>query len=252
MPVRPILSVLAVLIVASLATTSQAAIRSYDSSTNNGTPGDFVNVATNLCPPIQTSPGILTGRSVLVDDGTGTVTLDQLDVVVKTFIDLGPGQLVITFGPGAFIFIDSKRTQSTGGQTSTTSGIGAHGPSSTDPGQSTEWGILSGFTVSGRTFCLSSPVGICNNGPGPHGMTALPVLNSDTCDLGTWNFDSLGNFEIATPYINATNNGGLSNNSYLLRGAFVGASLPALPIVGFGALAAGLLAVGARALLGRR
>ena len=53
-------------------------------------------------------------------------------------------------------------------------------------------------------------------------------------------------------YIQRTSNGGLQNSRYDMRGMFVGASLPALPLVGFGALAVSLAVIGGRALLGRK
>ena len=137
-------------------------------------------------------------------------------------------------------------------QLSNTSGIGAHGPSSTAPGASTEWGILSGWSATGYRFCVSSPVGICNNAGFTHGVTVPSIVNSDTYDLGTWSFDAVGDYENAAPYVFSTANGGIQNIRYALRGSFVGASLPALPLVGFGALAASLAVVGVRATLGRR
>jgi hypothetical protein len=79
--------------------------------------------------------------------------------------------------------------------------------------------------------------------------TTFPVLPSASYDLGTWNFDAEGDYEAAQAYIFRTSNGGLANLQQLLRGAFVGASLPALPLLGFAALAAGLVGI-ARCVLG--
>ena len=58
--------------------------------------------------------------------------------------------------------------------------------------------------------------------------------------------------EAANFYIHLTLSGGMSNVGTLLRGAFVGASLPALPLVGFGALALALVVIGGRALMARK
>ena len=77
------------------------------------------------------------------------------------------------------------------------------------------------------------------------------MLASDTYDLGTWNFDAVG-YEAAQRHITRTSNGGLTNNGGNYRGAFVGASLPALPLVGFGALALSLAVIGGRSLLGKK
>jgi len=53
-------------------------------------------------------------------------------------------------------------------------------------------------------------------------------------------------------YIQRTSNGGLQNSRWNMRGAFVGSGLPALPLVGFGALALSLAVIGGRALVGKK
>jgi hypothetical protein len=236
-----------------LAGSAEAAVKLYNQSPDNGSAGDFINTATNLCPPAQTSPNRIAGFTELNDDGTGTVTLNNVQLELTQLIDLGPDQLVLTFGPGAFIFIDSATTTvATANQTSNTSGIGAHGPSGTAPGETTEWGIITGWIQTGFQFCVSSPTAICDGANFAHGATILPVMPSDTYNLGTWNFDAEGDYEAANFYVQRTSNGGLQNSSYLLRGAFQGASLPALPLVGFGALALSLAVIGGRAVLGKK
>jgi hypothetical protein len=250
------ISTLVTISIITLSTSSaHAAVKAYDSSADNGTPGDFVTSTVNLCPPVQTSPGILFGNAILEDDGLGTVTVSSLNIEIESGLDIGPAQLVPVFGPGAFFFVELASTQSgASGHVSNTSGVGAHGPSGTAPGESAEWGVTSGWVMTGFSFCASSPVLICNNDPRfSHGAT-VPVLNppSDTYDLGTWNFDSTGDYEIDTPFINGTGNGGLTNGRFALRGAFQGSSLPALPLVGFGALAVSVALIGARTLAGRK
>jgi hypothetical protein len=236
-----------------VAGSAEAAVKLYNSSADNGTPGDFVNTATNLCPPVQTSPNRLQGFTELTDDGTGTVTMNDIQIELISLIDLGPDQLTLTYGPGAFIFIDSASTTvATPNQTSNTSGIGAHGPSGTAPGQSAEWGIVTGWIQTGFQYCVSSPTAICDGANFAHGQTILPIMPSDTYNLGTWNFDAAGDYSAPQVYVQRTSNGGLQNSSYLMRGAFQGASLPALPLVGFGALALSLAVIGGRAVLGKK
>jgi hypothetical protein len=232
---------------------AQAAIKFYNGSANNGTPGDSIVAATNLCPPAQTTVGDLENFVELLDDNTGTVTLQSLEHPANTVINLGPDQLTMTFGPGAFVFINNLSTTSLSGpHVSNTTGIGAHGPSGTDPGESTEWGIVSGWQITGGRFCVSSPPGICDENGFAHGQTDIAIIESPTYDLGTWNFDAEGDYEAEQFYVFRTSNGGLSNNQRRWRGAFQGASLPALPLVGFGALALGLAVIGGRALTGRK
>jgi len=246
-------TILVIAAAALMAGSAQAVTKIYDSSAANGITGDFLNTATNICPPTQTTPGILQGFSDITDDNLGTVTLNQQQVELITFIDLGPDQLTVTFGPGAFIFIDAELTESIAApHVSNISGIGAHGPSGTDPGETAEWGVISGFQTTGRTYCLSSPVDVCNNAGFAHGATIPTVLPSDTYNLGTWNFDAEGDYSAGLAHIQRTSNGGLQNSRYDLRGAFVGSALPALPLVGFGALALGLGVIGARAVVGKK
>ena len=132
--------------------------------------------------------------------------------------------------------------------------LGTTHPGSTAPTGTVDWGVLSGWVNSGISFCISSPQTICTGGSQiPHGVTTpSPAPNSPTYDLGTWAFDAEGDFAALAPYINQTNNGGTSNRQFLLKGAFVGGSIPALPIIGAGALTLGLLVVGARTTLRKR
>ena len=244
--------VFVLLFVSLFAGSASAVVKSYDSSGDNGLSGDVLNSATNLCPPVQTQPGDIQGFATLSDDATGTVTLDEMNVLTVFFGDLGPDQLEITFGPGAFVFIDARASQFPGtGHVSNDTGLGAHGPSGTAPSESVEWGIVSGWSATGYRFCVSSPIGICNNAGFSHGVTVGPIVNSSTYDLGTWTFDTEGDYEDAAPYIFSSANGGLQNIRYDLRGAFAGTSLPALPLVGFGVLAAALATLGARGLRSR-
>ena len=83
--------------------------------------------------------------------------------------------------------------------------------------------------------------------------TIGPALTSTTFDLGTWAFDgTTGDYAITEPYIERTSNGGLQNSRYALRGAFQGDTIPALPLIGFGALALSLAVIGGRSLMGKK
>ena len=254
MRTRFILVLTATLFALLFAGSAQAVTKFYDSSAENGAPHDFIVQSLGLCPPIQTTPAFLNGFTELTDDGLGTVTLEQLEVHSNRLVDFAGAALESTFGPGAFIFIDAARTERVNAPSvSNTTGVGAHGPSGSASGETAEWGVVSGWTVTGADFCISSPVSICNDAGFSHGQTAASILNSSTYDLGTWTFDSAGNYEILEPYLQRTQDtNNLTNVRYVLRGAFHGASLPALPIVGFGALALTLAVVGGRALTGKK
>jgi len=240
----PLLPILALCI----AVPAGAAVKSYDSSTANGEPGDNKQTSINVCPPVRLQRGVITGSTTLLDNGTGTVTLSSLVMAEDRRTDFGPDALAPTFGPGAFVFIASNVTrETTSPNESTTQGVGGHGPSGTAPGQSAEWGILAGFVGTGSQFCVSSPVSICNQNGFAHGQTNTFLISSTTYDLGTWRFDARGDMAAETWFIKRTSNGGLANTQAYLRGAFHGAALPALPVLGFGVLAVCLAVLGGRA-----
>jgi len=224
---------LAMLLVLSSAGSALAEVKAYTGDINKG---DFLLYASTLCPPIQTTPGIFGGGYVLTDDATGTVTLNSFATITSTTI---PVDTTFAFGPGSFIFVSAQQTTS-----ATPDQVSAAG-SSTAPSGSVGWGVLTGFSLTGGTFCLSSPTDTCTNSGRVHGVTVPPTPGSPTYDLGTWNFDANGDFE-AEPYIAGTGAGGTSNNQNELRGALQGPALPVLPLAGFGALGVALLTLGVR------
>ena len=231
-----------------------AAVKLYDSSPNNGQLTQNTLVAIGACPPVQ-SLNPSGGYKKIIDDGLGTVTLEEFVQCCGTgsTTNLGPDALTGIFGPGAFIFVQNASTRSLPTpHVSTTSGIGAHGPSGTDPGESAEWGVISGFELTGLIFCISSPVTICNQNGFSHGATIPQTLASTSYDLGTWNFDAEGDIVAANFFITRTTNGGLTNTQETQFGAFVGSALPALPLIGFGVLAVALTVIGGRTLIGRK
>jgi len=229
--------------------TSFAATKTYSSSIDNGAPGDSILATTTLCPPVQTTLGTIEGFSIIEDDGAGSVSL-HFQSQRSNQVNFGPEQFEPLFGPGSFIFVDRRESRTNvppGGMVH----VGLSG-SGTDPGELAVWGIISGWSMSGNQFCASSPVSICNNAGFTHGITVGSVLESGTYNLGTWAFDAVGDYEATEVYIYRTSSGGTSNNQRLLRGAFNGSSLPALPLVGFGALALSLAVIGGRSLLGKK
>lgn len=202
MRLRSMQSILIPAVCLALAGSSQADIKFYDSSTLNGTPGDVLVNIPQFCPPVDSTPGGLEGFASLEDHGLGTVTLNELVSSIDDLLDAGSEILSPLFGPGAFFFADVRATYSiTGSQLSNTSGVGARGPSGTGPGDSVEWGVVSGWEARGSNFCISSPTSVCNQNGFVHGLTVAIALPSDTYNLGTWNFDAEGDLEPADFYI---------------------------------------------------
>jgi hypothetical protein len=141
-------------------------------------------------------------------------------------------------GPSGFIFVRSLATST-------------HVPGQTGAGSTTssiDWGVITGWSTTGGQFCNSSPPFVCTFAQFQEDMTIPTVLRSSTYDIGTWTFDSTGDFD-SIPYVTGTLNAGTTNLLNFLDGKLFGTTLPALPVVGFGALAVGLLVVGGRSLL---
>jgi hypothetical protein len=230
---------------------SQAALKAYksgglpndDSLVGNfelspifGTSNFGILRTSNLSPSVQPTPGNPDFFEVVLDDPAGGV----VSIVNWEFGGDTNGTTNLTgfAGPAGFIFIRStSRIGLVPGQTgagSTTSSI--------------DWGVLTGWSSTGGEFCNSSPPFVCTFAAFQEDMTIPAVVNSSTYDIGTWTFDSTGDFD-ATRYVTATHNPATTNILSFLDGKLFGTTLPALPIVGFGALALGLLVVGGRSLM---
>ena len=235
--------VLLILALLALAAPSGAVVKVYDATPPHGTPGDSFTFNLANCPPINSRLGNIWGFFKIDDTSTGTVTTVDYEEQPVTVTQFDIAQF---FGPGAYVFIDARATSQPS--------LPFTGTGSTAPGGSVSWGVLGGWTQTGYVFCAASPTTICSNSAAtPHGTTAnLGAPPSPTQDLGTWTFDAEGDMLALTAVIGRTNLGGTSNEQALLRGAFVGGGIPALPLIGIGALAAGLLVAGARTMARRQ
>lgn len=228
-----------------IAAPALATVKVYDGTIDNGISSENVGYTTSLCPPVKGTPGSVQGFQTITDTGGGTVTLVTNSQPIN-YVDIVPPALIAVFGPGSFVFVNSRATWSTALP------VVASGDTTPSTG-SIAWGEISGWQTTGQTFCIASPQTICTGGTMvPHGITSnTPAANSPTYDLGTWTFDAEGDLT-ASSYITGTNNGGTSNRQRIIRGAYVGSSIPALPLLGAAALALGFLAVGTRSLLRKK
>ena len=94
-----------------LSGSSEAAVKYYDASKNNGTPGETFLNSTSLCPPARTTLGTSFGFFEITDDALGTVTLSRFQSEGETVADLvAEDGLQSIFGPGAFVFIINVST----------------------------------------------------------------------------------------------------------------------------------------------
>ena len=138
------------------------------------------------------------------------------------------------------LFVNAHREEGpTRGQTGTGSSASA-----------ITWGQVSGWTVSGGTFCNAiSDSGddafayICSLAGLVYLGTVDPDQYSTHYDIGTWTFHGTG-FK-ATPFIYRTFQVYAGNQQWELRGGRVAdGTIPALPILGIGAVGASLLTLG--------
>lgn len=234
---RPARSFVFALLLCAAASPALASIKVYDSTKTGGQGGDVLLYVASTCTPVSVKPGALSGLTILTDPGGGTVTLDSLSIQQKLTFNV---DTTAVFGPGAFFFATQVQTD--------TPLEGQTGTGNTSPSGSVSWGVLAGWSSTGLSHCIASPAATCVNNGFLHGSTIPSLTRSPTYDLGTWTFDAEGDFA-ATAYIEQTANGGESNIQWLLRGAYVGPSVPALPLIGLGALAAAVLVGGARSVL---
>ena len=228
----------------SLSSPALATVKVYDASADNGTAGEGFSYSTTQCPPIDVDQNTIQGAHTIEDNGLGTVTLTAFELSHIVESNYGPEAIESVFGPGAFVFVSATPTNNI-------AGLPVTSPGSTT--SSIAWGVVAGFTKTGIAFCIASPQTICTGGAMvPHGQTSpLGPINSPTYDLGTWSFDAAGDLS-ASQYIHRTNNGGTSNGQRLVRGAYVGSSIPALPLIGAAALALGLVVAGSRSVLRKK
>ena len=145
-----------------------------------------------------------------------------------------------------FIFINSFSGEGpSGGQTGTGSG--------TADGQSINWGNLSGWTISGGTFCHSVPSYICDYAVAEDLGTVSGAFLSNNYDIGTWTFHGTG-FLQPGGYINRTNTTVNDGNSmFFIYGANDNdGTVPALPLLGIGAVGVSVFAMGVASIRRRK
>jgi hypothetical protein len=107
------------------------------------------------------------------------------------------------------------------------------------------WGSVTGWTISGSFFCKSSPEFLCTIVSGINLTTVDPPLRSPFYDLGTWTFHGTG--FTATAFIHEYFTSPYADNAqWILRGRQQERFLPLLSTAALTAVAAGLLAGGAR------
>lgn len=112
------------------------------------------------------------------------------------------------------------------------------------------WPVLTGWTVTGATFCNADPSFICSLAVASQLVSVDPALRSGFYDLGPWEFHGTGFQQSPFVFLTATIPG---NVQIFLRGVLEpNAAVPALPLLGLAALGASLLAMGVAGLRRQR
>ena len=189
-------------------------------------------------PPAK---GGSTPSSVVTIDETGA------DPVLKRMVWItgGGGEtIIVPTLSGGFIWINTESTQ---GPSPDQVGTGSTSSSIT-------WGDVAGWTITGGTFCHAAPSYVCSFALVAHDATADPPFNSTHYDIGTWTFHGTGftaNTEAGWIYFTSTS--GIGNQMILLRGAQrQDGTVPALPLLGIGAVGVSVLAMGVASVRRRR
>ena len=118
-----------------------------------------------------------------------------------------------------------------------------------------EWGVTTGWTITGGSFCNAVPSYICDSAMRADDETVPPPFTSSKYDIGEWRFHGTG-FR-GDPRLVQTNTraaqGGLGNFQSIPRGVKrQDGTVPALPFIGMLAVGASVVAMGIATLRQRR
>lgn len=251
MQLSPVITTLRItvsaLAILATAPSGQAAIQKFD-----------LTIRTLVQNP-DVSPNPSNGGVVAISNNVERARIDDSGPnPVLTKLIRGTNQTNTTFVPANAIniFVSSNQVEGPGADVISRGGTPPSftGTGSTAAGSTIAWGIVTGWSVTGRVFCHSTPGVICTLAQFASDTTADPRNNSAFYDLGTWSFHSTG--LISGPpvaFINSyASNGVFGNTSWVFRGFRVNdATVPALPVMVV-ALLGGSVAVGGIVSIRRR
>ena len=176
---------------------------------------------------VPTQPGAPSSKGVIDESGASPV--------LKKLVMIGVLRLttIVPSISGGFIWLNTK---SISGPGNNQTGTGSTATSIT-------WGDATGWTITGGSFCQANPSYICSLAKATHETTTDTTLISSHYDIGTWTFHGTG--FTATPYISFTSTSDVGNNQVFLRGLErADGTVPALPLLGLGAVGVSLIAMG--------
>ena len=120
------------------------------------------------------------------------------------------------------------------------------------------WGDVQGWTITGGTFCMAAPSYICSMAAAVHEETVDAALHSTHYDIGTWTFHGTGfrhqhSGETSDGFIYRTAGSTPGNLQYHYVGSpDQDGTVPALPLLGIGAVGVSVFAMGVASVRRRR
>jgi hypothetical protein len=125
------------------------------------------------------------------------------------------------------------------------------GTGSVANGSTIRWGVVTGWSITGQTWCNSNPAVICSLAMLSDQATIDPRFNSPAYDLGTWSFHGTGFTSI--PWVHSYFTSNYGNNQRWLRGGIAETfSVPALPLLGLAVLGTSIAVAGFTLAMRRR
>ncbi len=146
----------------------------------------------------------------------------------------GSGTTVNLPGLSGFIWVKGNAT---GGPTGPETGTGTLA-------DTIDWGDISTWTVKGGTFCNSVPITICTTAQFEQDNTIETPVVSDRYLWHVWTFHGTG-FRADAYIARTTNNTSIGNSMTITRGEVeTSGQVPALPLLGIGAVGVSVIAMG--------
>jgi hypothetical protein len=125
------------------------------------------------------------------------------------------------------------------------------GTGSAANGSTLRWGSVTGWSITGQSWCNSNPAVICTLAMLLDEATIDPRFNSGFYDLGTWSFHGTGFTSI--PWVHSYFTNSFGNNQRWLRGGIAETfSVPALPLLGLAVLGTSIAVAGFTLAMRRR
>ena len=192
-------------------------------------------------PHVEYQSQYLPGTKATIDESGPNPVLKKLVVVSGA----GGGTTVVTPAlSGGFIWFNQEATQGPGNNQTGTGSTAS----------SIVWGDVTGWTITGGTFCHAVPSYICSMADAAESDTLDAFLNSTHYDIGTWTFHGTG--FVATPFVQRTATSvpwKPGNLQWFMRGSNAqDGTVPALPLLGIGVVGVSVFAMGVASARRRR